>query len=96
MPIQVVAAQEDSPARITIHGAFDYSVSGDFRLALKELEGVERCVVDLEATSYVDSSALGMLLVLRDHVERVQISNCTGYAKRVFDIAGFEAIFDFD
>jgi anti-anti-sigma factor len=47
---------------------------------------------------YIDSSALGMLLVLRDKAKEsgksVRLVNCHGMIKQVLDIAHFERFFE--
>lgn len=96
MGLQVALTSASAPARITIGGVFDYGMNKEFRDALKLVEGSQRCVVDLGEATYVDSSALGMLLLLKEQVDEVVIENCGGYPRRVFDLAGFDVIFDLD
>lgn len=54
-------------------------------------------LVDLGKVAYLDSSALGMLLMLRDkaraHNRPVALANCTGSVKQVLDIANFGKLF---
>jgi anti-anti-sigma factor len=54
-------------------------------------------VVDLSGVEYLDSSALGMLLVLRDHVQAANksltLSKPSAITSRTFDIAGFDRLF---
>jgi anti-anti-sigma factor len=46
----------------------------------------------------MDSSALGMLLLLREHVdgvrERVRIINCNTEIRKILEIANFDKLFD--
>jgi anti-anti-sigma factor len=54
-------------------------------------------VVDLQATDYMDSSALGMLLVLRERAggdrAQIRIVNCKPEIRRILDIARFGQLF---
>ena len=55
-------------------------------------------VVDFGKASYITTSALGMLLLLREHAgfdsARVRLVNCAPDVKRVLTIACFEQLFD--
>jgi len=54
--------------------------------------------VDLALVEYLDSSALGMLLMLRDKIKasnrRVALVNCRGPVKQVLEIANFAKLFE--
>ena len=56
-----------------------------------------KIVVDLGLVDYLDSSALGMLLMLRDKAtgsnREIALSNCKGPVKQVLDIANFGRLF---
>jgi anti-anti-sigma factor len=57
-----------------------------------------RYVIDLQHTDYMDSSALGMLLVLREHAgsgsASVAITRCKPEVRKILQIANFERLFD--
>ena len=54
-------------------------------------------VVDFAEVDYMDSAALGMLLVLRDHAQEANISlsiaRLSSFAVRMFEIASFDRMF---
>ena len=53
---------------IAISGRFDFNAHQAFRDAYQRQDvSPQRYVVNLQGTTYMDSSALGMLLLLRDH-----------------------------
>jgi anti-anti-sigma factor len=86
---------------IKIDGRFDFAQHKAFRDAYRDIPpGNKRYVVDLSATSYLDSSALGMLLLLREHAggdnAPVQIQGCGEDVRRVLKIANFEKLFHID
>ena len=82
---------------ITISGRFDFSTHQDFRGAYEKEPKGQRIVVDLTGTSYLDSSALGMLLLLRDHAggERadVQLVGCNADVIKILTISNFAKLF---
>ena len=70
----------------------------DFRKA-SDLVGneVNYIVVEMDNVDYIDSSALGMLLVLRDKAgdtkNAVQIKNIKPEVRKVMEIANFDKLF---
>jgi len=84
---------------IGIQGRFDFSSHQDFRAAYENSEGsISAYQVDMKETSYLDSSALGMLLLLRDYAggdsAKISIVNCNEDVKKIFTISNFELLFD--
>lgn len=84
---------------ISIRGRFDFGLQRAFRAAYQEAdEGASRFVVNLRDTEYMDSSALGMLLLLREHAQalgaQVQIRNSREEIRRILEIANFGQLFD--
>lgn len=83
---------------IKISRRFDFGVHQDFRKASEQASnGIKTIVVDMGAVDYVDSSALGMLLVLRDKVgeskDAVRIKNTKPDVCKIFKIANFDKLF---
>lgn len=83
---------------IDVHGRFDYSVHQDFREAYEQAAGSgTRFVLDLDKTEYLDSSALGMLLLLREHAggsgAEIRIVNCRDGILKVLSMANFQKLF---
>ena len=82
---------------IRVDGRFDFSAHQEFRDAYERQSAAQRFVVDLRNTSYLDSSALGMLLLLRDHAggdqSNVRITNCNADVKKILTISNFEQLF---
>jgi len=80
---------------ITIVGRFDFSCHQDFRKAYESIGPVPECQVDLKDTEYIDSSALGMLLLLREAYPDtvVKIQNATPSVKKILQIANFGSLF---
>jgi len=89
--------QSDLCTVIKIKGRFDFSCHSTFREAYAKAPVGCEFVIDMEETSYMDSAALGMLLLLREHVQqqggRVSIANCRGQTYDVLQIANFHRLF---
>lgn len=70
--MQISTRQEGSTITVSMDGSFTFEAHGPFkeatRLALEtpELQAIH---LDLAALSYMDSSSLGMLLLLREKAE---------------------------
>lgn len=91
----------EQSARIALSGRFDFNVHRDFRRASEEAleaNGVRELVIDFSQVDYLDSSALGMLLLLREKADsqgkRVVLSGLHGMVKQVLDIANFGKLFE--
>jgi anti-anti-sigma factor len=91
---------KDGKAVIRLAGRFDFTGHRDFREAVAqalESRDVREVQVDFGDVAYLDSSALGMLLVLRDKARAVNravtLANCKGSVRQVLDIANFSALF---
>ncbi len=82
---------------IYVEGRFDFGVHQAFRNAYEDvLVQPKHYVVDLAGAIYIDSSALGMLL-LRDHgggdQAQIRLLNCRPDVRKVLTIANFEQLF---
>lgn len=89
--------QGDHCRVIKINGRFDFSCHSAFREAYSGSPTGTEFVVDMAEASYMDSAALGMLLLLREHVQqqggKVTITNCRGQTYDVLQIANFHRLF---
>ena len=87
-------------AVVKLQGRFDFSSHREFRescnscLAAAQVHEIE---LDMGGVEYLDSSALGMLLMLKERADtaakRIVLSACHGTVKQVLDIANFGRIF---
>lgn len=87
-------------ATLAVTGRFDFSIHRDFRRAYEEVlatPGVREIGVDLGKVDYIDSSALGMLLLLREKAlnqnVRVDLEHAQGPVRQVLDVANFGRLF---
>lgn len=95
-------AIERAGDRVNLHlsGHFDIHSNTDFRNAFRPWlteEGVASLAVDLSDIPYMDSSGLGMLLLLRDRAraagKSVVLTHCGPNLQRLLEIAHFDSIF---
>ncbi len=98
MPVEVHKDSSKSELKIKVSGRFDFSMHQDFRkVSEQDAVGVKSIIIDLGRTEYVDSSALGMLLVLRDKVSdnqaAIRIINAAPDVKKILQIANFDKLF---
>lgn len=99
MSIESDFEADSASLKIAVAGRFDFSCHESFRSAYEEqTELCDRYVVDLTDTEYLDSSALGMLLLLRDHGggddANIEIVGCNETVRKAFAISNFDQLFD--
>lgn len=87
--------EQDHIVTVRLSGRFDFRMIKDFHRVLDRKP--RAWVVDLSEVTYVDSSALGMLLLLRERVngdvDRVQLRGVQGQPREVFAMAKFDRMF---
>lgn len=100
--MQANISKDGGTAVIKLSGRFDFNTHREFRSAYEPLvgdAGVREIQVDFAGVDYLDSSALGMLLMLRDKMngvgKEVTLGNVHGNVKQVLDIANFGKLFKF-
>ena len=84
---------------IRIKGRFDFGRHHEFRESYEKISNQpESVVVDLKDATYLDSSALGMLLLLRDHAggekSDVRVVNASSDVRKILAISNFDKLFD--
>lgn len=98
MAIWCQGSPDGKELTIKVKGRFDFSAHQEFRNAYENApRSMTTFVVDLAEATYLDSSALGMLLLLRDHAggdsSHVRIVNCNPDVKKILTISNFEQLF---
>lgn len=98
--MQVNVTRDGNKVQVRLSGRFDFNTHREFRTAVDPLvadASVSHVSIDFSDVDYLDSSALGMLLMLRDKAKsagrEVALSNCSGAVKQVLDIANFSKLF---
>ena len=98
MAVNVNLKADTRELTVKISSRFDFNVHQVIRKATEQVTStIKQVIIDLKATEYVDSSALGMLLVLRDKIggdkEKVKIVNASPEVKKILEIASFDKLF---
>ncbi|MFT5442300.1 MAG: anti-anti-sigma factor [Myxococcota bacterium] len=92
-----ISAEQESLA-IKVSGRFDFSLHEEFRASYSEVEAKGlKVVVDLAEVEYMDSSALGMLLLLREYVgedqAKVRLINGAPEIMNILHVSNFDQLF---
>ena len=97
MPIETTGGAAGETVTLRVVGRFDFSMNAEFRRAYEAYPAGTPFVVDFARTEYLDSSALGMLLLLRRHAgdtaTSVRLLNASATTTRVLAIAKFDQLF---
>ena len=83
---------------LKLSGRLDFASHYKFSEAYQSepVESVDQYTLDLSELTYLDSSALGMLLLLKDHAlntATISIINCSADVYKIFEIANFNQLF---
>ena len=84
---------------ITVGERLDFSAHQQFHEAYQKLpRGHEyKYIIDMAQTEFIDSAALGMLLLLRETAggdqSRIEINNCNQLIKNILRVANFAKLF---
>ena len=97
MPISTTESGDGRKVTIHVSGRFDFAAHQEFMRAYKQHPRGEKVfVVDLRDTEYMDSSAMGMLLKLRDYAAKgqpMELVNSNDGVREILRIANFDKIF---
>jgi anti-anti-sigma factor len=84
-----------STVTLSVGQRLDFNGHQEFRRAYEGQLGVTEYVVDLTETEYIDSSALGMLLLLRESCAlgvKVRVVGANPAVKRILTIANLHKL----
>jgi|GEM_PF-543023 len=93
---------DDGKATLFMSGQFDFNAYSDFKphqTKLLENPAVRVISLDLSKLDYLDSAALGTLLLLKEKAQAknitVEINGAGGIVLEILEIAHFERLFRF-
>ncbi len=99
MPVTSTVSVDGKEITINIGGRFDFAVQNEFRDGYHSVgpeDGVS-FTIDMSNASYMDSSALGMLLMMREHLggsdANITISNSSADISNILAVANFQSLF---
>lgn len=98
MTISAKLSSDGTELTIIVQGRFDFSALQQFRNAYEKVTPKPKSfIIDLKESDYLDSSALGMLLALRDYAggdeANIKISNCNTDVKKILVITKLDELF---
>jgi len=96
--MSISSSQSGSTVIISISDRFDFSCHKEFREVYTATDGISsNYVVDLSKTDYIDSSALGMLLLLREYSRSsngdVTLRGASADVKEILLVSNFDKLF---
>lgn len=83
--------REKYGSTLFIDGRFTFQRHKEFTSSLEQ--AISPLIIDLSQTEYVDSAALGMMLIARERKGPVTLRGATGTVKDTLQIASFNKIF---
>jgi anti-anti-sigma factor len=99
MPVTSVVSSDGKTRTIKIGGRFDFAVQTEFRECYCHTrpEDNVKFIVDLSGANYMDSSALGMLLMMREYLggnaADITLANTSQDIKSILTVANFQTLF---
>lgn len=100
MSFSVNTKKTNGTLELQLAGRFDFNANQVFRKAYQE--GLDErvsghVVLDFSCVDYMDSSALGMLLLLKDYGDkenkRIELVNCQETIREILDVVNFGKLF---
>ena len=100
MQFHVNSTIHQGVATLALQGRFDFSQYSLFKEQQEKIlgePGLKTVVLDLRSLDYLDSAALGIMLVLLDRAREVNapvtIRNAQGVVREILDVAHFNRMF---
>ena len=89
-------SKDGNEITISLPQKFDFQLHKEFRRAYEET-GIKSLILDMKNTQYMDSSALGMLLQLKEYTDKnnsqICIKNVSNNILQIMQIAHFDKLF---
>jgi len=100
MPVTSEVSEDGKTTTIKVAGRFDFAVQNEFRDCYYNANTGDgaRFVIDMSGANYMDSSALGMLLMMREYLggnsAQISIENSSPDIKNILTVANFQSLFN--
>jgi anti-anti-sigma factor len=98
--MEIKHSKNENRTTLSLSGRFDFNVHREFKEAYMAIlnDSVALAIeIDLAAVDYLDSSALGMLLMLRERAQaankQIALRNPNHTVMQILDIANFKKLF---
>ncbi|QEP44833.1 anti-sigma factor antagonist [Ectothiorhodospiraceae bacterium BW-2] len=98
MGITTQISSDGAQMTIKLPASFDIGVSKEFRnIKNSAATGLKKFVIDFSQTEHMDSSALGMLLLLREELGgdtvNIELHHCSETIRELLKLARFDDLF---
>jgi len=98
MAVTVTKSEDGKTVTIKLPGEFDFRSHRDFRETHRDADASAQYILDFSLTEHIDSSALGMLLLMREGLgnddAHVKLVNCRPNIKKLLEMASFHQLFE--
>jgi len=99
--MEIEMRREGSTARLILNGRFDFNAYHAFNEHANEVTvdgAISHLAVDFENVKYIDSSALGMLLLLKERAtsaaKSISLVKCNGQVYQALELGNFNRLFE--
>jgi len=97
----VSVSENHDTITISVKDRFDFAKHRAFRDSYRNSPKSAKFVLQMREVNYIDSSALGMMLILREHAmkhrsDKVKIIGCNPEIRKILTIANFNQMFDIE
>jgi anti-anti-sigma factor len=83
-----------------VNGSFNHAVGVDLKNLAKSQKKAKEYVIDLEGVSYINSSAFGVLLTIRETFgitnNEISLINVSDEVKQMLSVVNFDRLFKVD
>jgi anti-anti-sigma factor len=96
--MQIERSSTDGAVVVRIEGRFEFSTRNEYKRLIGQIvqEGHRRLVLDLEGVTFLDSSALGLLLLTDQNFKlkkgSFSLVKPTGYVRQVIELANLPRV----
>lgn len=98
MAISVNASSDGKTITVILPNEFDFRAHKEFRDTHKNPKSGVKYILDFTKTEHMDSSALGMLLLMREELgndnANVRLVNCRDNIRSLLEMASFHHLFE--
>lgn len=99
--MKIIEFIERGTLNVSLYGKFTFVEHEAFRIILGKLQDseIEGVVLNLKGVEFIDSAAMGMLLLARDEAGRQEkellLAGAGGQVRKMFDMANFQNLFTY-
>ncbi|MBL1274718.1 MAG: STAS domain-containing protein [Ectothiorhodospiraceae bacterium] len=97
MSFSASLSNDGNELKMAIAGRFDFNIHSDFRNSYRKLPSTTQFIIDLSQATFMDSSAMGMLLLLREHagdtMANIRLLNCNTEVRKILSISNLDKMF---